>query len=145
MEKLGTRLAQFLPERCVIALNGTLGSGKTRLVQFIAQASGIPIEDVSSPTFVLVQEYHGNRNIFHFDAYRLKDIDEFWELGPEEYFDRQGLTIIEWADRIESALPESYLNINIEVLSSTAREIVFSVVSKDCCNLDSLRKRILHN
>ena len=87
-------------------LIGTLGAGKTRLVQAVAAAVGVPRANVTSPTFVLVNEYTGGRlPIYHFDTYRLKDDDEFLNLGPDEYFDSNGLTFVEWADRVADLLP----------------------------------------
>lgn len=102
---------------------GTLGAGKTRLVQAIATALGVEPADVLSPTYVIVHEYHGRRPIYHFDAYRLKDDDEFLELGPEEYFDSDGITLIEWADRVERCLPRERLEVRIEVTGPTTREV----------------------
>lgn len=124
-EQLGECLAQVLPAGTVVALVGTLGAGKTRLVQAVAQALGVPRDAVTSPTFVLVNEYPGGKlPIYHFDTYRLRDEDEFIELGPEEYFDGAGITFVEWADRVLDCLPEDYVNINIEVISETCRDFV---------------------
>ena len=119
---LGAALAEHLPNGSVVALCGTLGAGKTRLVQAIAEATGVPRENVVSPTFVLVQEYRqGRRPIFHFDTYRLADDDEFLELGPDEYFEGEGLTLIEWADRVEACLPRERFEIKLEVTGETQR------------------------
>ncbi|MEN6556898.1 MAG: tRNA (adenosine(37)-N6)-threonylcarbamoyltransferase complex ATPase subunit type 1 TsaE, partial [Thermoguttaceae bacterium] len=85
--RLGAALAEVLPNGTTVALCGTLGAGKTRLVQALAEASGVERRQVLSPTFVLIQEYHGRRSLYHIDAYRLRDADEFLALGPEEYFD----------------------------------------------------------
>ena len=93
-EHLGKILADLLPDGSVIALIGTLGAGKTRLVQAVAEASGVARGEVGSPTFVLIHEYFGTRPLYHFDAYRLHDDDEFQELGPEEYFNSQGLSFV---------------------------------------------------
>jgi tRNA threonylcarbamoyladenosine biosynthesis protein TsaE len=120
-ERLGHALAAVLPNGCVVALIGTLGAGKTRLVQAIAAASGVDPAIVVSPTFVLVHEYVGSRPVYHFDAYRLKDDDEFLALGPEEYFDSQGITLVEWADRVERCLPRSYIEVRVEVVGPTER------------------------
>lgn len=125
--RLGRALADVLPNGSVVALVGTLGAGKTRLVQAIAEASGVDAATVVSPTFVLVHEYAGRRPIYHFDAYRLKDHDEFLALGPEEYFDGAGVTLVEWADRVARCLPPEYLEIRIDVGGPTRRE--FSVRS----------------
>ena len=97
---LGHALAGVLPPGTTVALCGTLGAGKTRLVQAIAEGLGVNRRDVVSPTFVLIQEYHGRRTIYHIDAYRLRDDDEFQQLGPDEYFESDGLVLIEWADRV---------------------------------------------
>jgi tRNA threonylcarbamoyladenosine biosynthesis protein TsaE len=121
-ERLGAALATVLPPSTVIALVGPLGAGKTRLVQAVAAALGVPGGRVTSPTFVLVNECAGGRMpIYHFDTYRLKDDDEFLNLGPDEYFDSAGLTFVEWADRVASLLPPSRLEISIDPTNNTER------------------------
>jgi tRNA threonylcarbamoyladenosine biosynthesis protein TsaE len=118
---LGKALADVLPDGSVVALVGTLGAGKTRLVQAIAAASGVDPAAVVSPTFVLVHEYPGRRPIYHFDAYRLDTEDEFLALGPEEYFDSSGVSLVEWADRVPHGLPSERIEIQIEVVGPTER------------------------
>ena len=118
---LGHALAGVLPPGTTVALCGTLGAGKTRLVQAIAEGLGVNRRDVVSPTFVLIQEYHGRRTIYHIDAYRLRDDDEFQQLGPDEYFESDGLVLIEWADRVEGSLPRDYVEIRIEVTGVDSR------------------------
>jgi len=118
---LGAALADVLPDGAVVALVGTLGAGKTRLVQAIAAASGVDPAEVVSPTFVLVHEYHGRRPIYHFDAYRLDTEDEFLALGPEEYFDSPGLSLVEWADRVSNCLPRERVEVQIDVAGPTER------------------------
>lgn len=126
-DRLGQWLADTLPAGSVVALLGTLGAGKTRLVQSVAVAIGSPPGTVTSPTFVLVNEYlEGRLPIYHFDAYRLHDEDEFLELGPEEYFEGGGITFVEWADRVASGMPAEYFTIAIEVLGQTEREFVLT-------------------
>jgi tRNA threonylcarbamoyladenosine biosynthesis protein TsaE len=127
-ERLGAALATALSPGTVVALCGTLGAGKTRLVQAIAAAYGIPREEVVSPTFVLCHEYHGARTIYHLDAYRLKDEDELRELGIEELFGSDAITIIEWADRVVSALPEEHLRVEIGVTGETSRRIAVEAI-----------------
>jgi tRNA threonylcarbamoyladenosine biosynthesis protein TsaE len=123
-ERLGTALADVLPPATVIGLIGTLGAGKTRLVQAVARALGVPPGSVTSPTFVLVNEYReGRMPVFHIDTYRLKDDDEFLNLGPEEYFESPGLTFVEWADRVEHLLPEDRLEIELEVTGDNSRRV----------------------
>jgi tRNA threonylcarbamoyladenosine biosynthesis protein TsaE len=123
-DRFGQQLAQHLPPGSVVALSGTLGAGKTRLVQAIAAACGVDPADVTSPTFVLCREYHGTRTIYHLDAYRLKDEDEFLELGPEEMFASDGLVFIEWAERVASYLPAACVEITLEVTGETSRRAI---------------------
>lgn len=120
-DRFAAAVARVLPERATIALCGTLGAGKTRFVQGLAAAVGIDPAEVTSPTFVLCQQYRGRRRLFHLDAYRLHDADEFRELGTEEMYEELALTLIEWADKVEQALPESYLLIQIEVTGEHSR------------------------
>ena len=127
-ERLGAALAAALPAGATVALCGTLGAGKTRLVQAIAAANGVSREEVVSPTFVLCQQYRGSRAINHLDAYRIADEDEFRELGVEELFESGAITIVEWAERVSGALPDEYLQIDIEVTGPTARRFVLSAV-----------------
>lgn len=122
--RLGVALADVLPPGTVVALIGTLGAGKTRLVQAVAAALGVSAGSVTSPTFVLVNEYRdGRMPIYHFDTYRLKDDDEFLELGPGEYFEANGLTFIEWADRVAHLLPPERIEITLEITGEIARVI----------------------
>ena len=124
--RLGRVLAETLPDGTVCALVGTLGAGKTRLVQAVAEASGLEPGVASSPTFVLLHEYtDANRPIYHFDAYRLENEVEFQRLGPEEYFEAGGLTFVEWADRVAGALPPESLEIRITPQGETSRRFEF--------------------
>ncbi len=120
-ERLAAALARVLPDGTTVALNGTLGAGKTRFVQAFAAALGVASDDVTSPTFVMVQEYHGSRTIYHMDAYRVVDDDEFLQLGAEEYFDSSGITFVEWAERVVDCLPRDRIEIQIEVVGDTSR------------------------
>ena len=123
-------LAQVLPEGSVVALYGTLGAGKTRLVQAMAEALGIDRRQVVSPTFVLIQEYHGQKTIYHIDAYRLRGEEEFLALGPDEYFESPGLTLVEWADRVSACLPRERIEIHIEVTGSNARQFHVAAIGE---------------
>jgi tRNA threonylcarbamoyladenosine biosynthesis protein TsaE len=124
-EQVGKILAENLPDGSVVALIGTLGAGKTRLVQAIAECSGVESGVVASPTFVLLHEYEGSRPIYHFDAYRLATEQEFRLLAPDDYFEGNGLTFIEWADKFPNVLPQNYLEIKINIVNDSARQFVF--------------------
>ncbi len=125
---LGAALADALPAGSTVALCGTLGAGKTRLVQAIAAAAGVDRRSVVSPTFVLIQEYAGRVPVYHIDAYRLRDEDEFRQLGPEEYFEGRGLVLIEWADRVRSALPAERMEIDITVTGGQSRRFALMAI-----------------
>ena len=110
----GLDLAKNLKSNQVIALIGDLGTGKTTLTKYIAMGLGIE-EMITSPTFTIVQEYHSGRlPLYHFDVYRINDVDEMFEIGAEEYFYGGGITIIEWAEKIDKILPEDTLRIYID-------------------------------
>jgi len=123
-ERFGHCLGELLFPGAVVALIGPLGAGKTQLVRFIAEGLQIPNSRVvSSPTFVLIQEYAARLPIYHFDAYRLNSPEEFADLGAGEYFAGQGVCLVEWADKVETCLPAEYLRIDIEVTGAASRRL----------------------
>lgn len=125
--RLGQILADVLPAGMTIALIGTLGAGKTRLVRAVAEAAGADRGSVNSPTFVLVQEYEAKWPIYHFDTYRLRgDVEEFLALGAEEYLASDGVCFVEWADRVSEILPRDHVRIDIEVTGETSRSFTVS-------------------
>ncbi len=97
-----------------IVLTGELGSGKTKFTEGFLEHFGLQ-DEISSPTFTIVNEYHSanNVNIYHFDVYRLSDTDEFYAIGGEEYFEN-GICLIEWGEIIKDALPKNYIHITIQ-------------------------------
>ncbi len=113
-------LAAELP--LVIALSGTLGAGKTQFVRFAAQSLGVPPEEVTSPTYVLLQRYRGRREIYHLDFYRLKSVDEVWDLGLDEVLEQPALVFIEWAEKFPQCLPSDHLSLNLQPIDG-AREL----------------------
>ena len=111
--KLAAELADNLGPGTVIALHGDLGAGKTCFIQGYAAALGIA-EPVTSPTYTIIGEYEGRLPLHHIDLYRLSGPEEALGLGLEEYFDVNGITAIEWAERAESLLPPDLLHIQIK-------------------------------
>ena len=117
INKLAVFFGKNLQKGDVIALIGDLGTGKTSFVQKFAKALGVE-ENVKSPTFNYVLEYHSGRvPFYHFDVYRISEPMEIYELGYEEYMDGEGIAIIEWANLIESELPQEYIEINLYQLT----------------------------
>lgn len=104
----------------VICLNGDLGSGKTIFSKGFAHAMGI--DEVTSPTFTIIKEYNGELPLYHMDVYRLEDNTD--NIGIEEYFDRGGVTIIEWSNMIKDILPEERLDINFKITGENTRTLV---------------------
>lgn len=107
----------------VICLNGELGSGKTMFVKGIANALGIN-ETITSPTFTIVKEYNGELPLYHFDVYRLDGNTE--GVGIEDYFTKNGVVVIEWADTIKNILPEERLDIKFKVTGENKRTLVIT-------------------
>lgn len=112
-DEFGIRLGKLLRPGDVVCLNGELGAGKTTLTKSIGL--GLGVEDyITSPTFSLINEYEGRYPVYHFDVYRLENVDELYDLGFDEYFYGKGVSIIEWADKIEKFLPEERIVLDIE-------------------------------
>ena len=133
--RLGAVLATVLFPGSVVILNGPLGAGKTRLVQSVAEGMGVPRSECVSPTFMLINEYHGQLPIYHFDAYRVKDEDEFLELGADEYFEGSGVTLVEWGERVERCLPPERLEIRIEPSGESERQFTFTAIGSRYADL----------
>ncbi|MCI0379090.1 MAG: tRNA (adenosine(37)-N6)-threonylcarbamoyltransferase complex ATPase subunit type 1 TsaE [Gemmataceae bacterium] len=122
-ETLGRRLGANLFPGAVVALVGPLGAGKTLLVRaVVAGLEGDP-KQVSSPTFVLIQEYEARLPVYHFDAYRLRSEAEFAELGVHEYFQGDGVCLVEWADKALNCLPSELLRVAIAITGPQSRRI----------------------
>ena len=110
--RLGDTLGRLAEPGLVIGLCGQLGAGKTTFTRGVAEGLGISdSRNVSSPTFMLIQEYPARLPIFHFDTYRLNSSDEFAELGVDEYFYAEGVCLVEWADRVSELLPPDRIQI----------------------------------
>jgi tRNA threonylcarbamoyladenosine biosynthesis protein TsaE len=122
-QQLGQELAHRIGAGTVIALIGPLGSGKTCLAQGICR--GLKVEEpVTSPTFILINEYVGRFPVYHFDLYRLSGADELLELGYEEYFYGEGACLVEWAEKAYELLPDDAIEIHLKRLGHSDREIL---------------------
>jgi len=125
---LGKSLGKGLRAGDVVALFGDLGAGKTTLTRGIAAGLGLEA-DVHSPTFTLIHEHPGAVPLYHVDLYRLASEEEVETLGIEEYIYSDGVTIVEWADRMRSMLPPERLDIDLRMTGDTERELVFQTES----------------
>ena len=122
---LGKAFAAQLHPGDVLALYGTLGAGKTQFTKGVCEYFDVPPALVSSPTFTLVNEYSGSAGpIYHFDAYRIEQVSEFFEMGYEDYFFGDGLCVVEWPDRVEALLPDDTIRLRFTHLGDDRREII---------------------
>ena len=124
---LGERIGRALAPGSVIALIGTLGSGKTHLVKGLARGNAAPAGlEVTSPTFVLINEYPGRLRLYHIDVYRLRGPADLAALGFDEMVDAGGAVLVEWADRVAGLLPADRLNIAIDITAAQARRFTLT-------------------
>ena len=114
-ETLGERLGALLAPGDFLGLSGGLGAGKTALVRGIARGAGVPRESlVSSPTFAIVNAYHGGRlPVFHADLYRVEDAEELYDAGFYDLMESGGALLVEWIDRVREVVPEDWLEVSI--------------------------------
>ena len=122
--QLGNRIGKVLRSGDIVALAGELGTGKTRLIKGLAAGIGVErAHHIASPSFTLIQEYQGRIPFYHIDLYRLTTKEDAEDLGIEEYLAREGITAIEWADRIPSLLPKELLWITLHYRNTHTRSV----------------------
>jgi tRNA threonylcarbamoyladenosine biosynthesis protein TsaE len=122
--RLGKQIGRLLNRGDVVALMGELGAGKTQFIKGLSQGAGVVKSAyVSSPSFTLINEYKGKIPFYHIDLYRLEGEKEAEELGLEEFFHGEGITAIEWSDRIPSLLPSEFLHVQIHYTGRQTRSI----------------------
>ena len=127
----GKKIAKELKNGDIVILSGELGSGKTKFTEGVLTFYGLE-DEISSPTFTIVNEYDApNQRIFHFDLYRLSDIDEFFEIGGEEYFEK-GISLIEWGEMLETYLKKRYIKIDFsrDFENENQRKIKVQIINK---------------
>ncbi len=126
-EAAGERFARTLPQGAVVALYGDLGAGKTAFVRGMARGMGIDAR-VSSPTFTIVNEYLGTRDLYHFDMYRLGSSEELFDIGWEDYLSRGGVCAVEWSENVEDAFEGDQICVRIEKTGDGERVITIGEV-----------------
>jgi tRNA threonylcarbamoyladenosine biosynthesis protein TsaE len=138
--EFGERLSRGLHPGDCLALIGELGAGKTTLIKGLARGLGITEDEVRSPTFILIREYRAGRlPLFHVDAYRIARAEELVEIGLEEYLlSDEGVTVIEWADRVSSIIPASCIRIDLKIISEGERRIAICGLTGACISSRSI-------
>lgn len=121
--ELGKKIGSFLKKGDIIAMQGTLGAGKTTITKGIAQALGIN-ETITSPTFCLISEYEGKMPLYHMDVYRLDGAEDFANLGTEDMLYGEGVSIIEWSEKIMEELPHKTIILKLEPHDDGTRTII---------------------
>jgi tRNA threonylcarbamoyladenosine biosynthesis protein TsaE len=122
--EIGAKLGKKLREGDVVALVGDLGAGKTVLTKGIARGLGVKnVRYVNSPTFVIIKEYKGRLPLYHFDLYRLNKSSVLDAENFEEYFYGDGVTVVEWADKIRKLLPKRHIEVKLSVAGEGKRKI----------------------
>ncbi len=143
-QSLGARLGELAAPGDVLLLLGRLGAGKTCLVQGLAR--GLGVEDyVPSPTFVLMREYKGRLPLYHVDLYRLENAAEIADLGLDDYFYGEGVSVVEWADRAMQLLPPEHLLVEIIFQSTNQRRIHMEAAGKRHGELLSRLHNAIHS
>ena len=127
-EALGQRLAESIEGGAVIAMYGDLGAGKTAFVRGMARGMGLTHCRVSSPTFTIVNEYLGERELIHFDMYRLSSADELFDIGWEDYIARGAVCAVEWSENVEDAFYGDEIVVSIRKTGDTERAITIEGV-----------------
>ena len=123
LDNVAREVLDSLAGRTVVAFDAPMGAGKTTLISRIAAMLNAD-DDVASPTFAIVNQYEGDRTIFHFDMYRIERVEEALDFGCEEYFASGELCLVEWPEKIEPLLPDDTMVVRIEILSDDARRFV---------------------
>ena len=123
LDKVAQAVLDSLDGRTVVAFDAPMGAGKTTLISRIAALLGAE-DDVTSPTFAIVNQYEGERTIYHFDMYRIERVEEALDFGSEEYLSSGELCLVEWPEKIEPLLPEDTMIVKIEIVSDTERRFV---------------------
>ncbi|RPF57049.1 tRNA (adenosine(37)-N6)-threonylcarbamoyltransferase complex ATPase subunit type 1 TsaE [Aquisalibacillus elongatus] len=126
-QTVAERLAQYLNPKDVITLDGDLGAGKTTFTKGLAKGLGVK-RTVNSPTYTIIKEYKGTVPFYHMDVYRLEDSDE--DIGFDEYFNGDGISVVEWSSFIQEFLPEERLEVTIHKTSESEREFVLNPIGK---------------
>ncbi len=123
--RYGREFARRLGPGSFVGLYGNLGAGKTHFVKGVCEAFDVS-EVVNSPTFTIVNEYHGKLPVFHIDLYRMKNIEEILDIGFDEYLEGGGVCLVEWAEKLDGILPANRFEVRMTLIDDATREITIS-------------------
>ncbi|MGL4986710.1 MAG: tRNA (adenosine(37)-N6)-threonylcarbamoyltransferase complex ATPase subunit type 1 TsaE [Treponemataceae bacterium] len=126
--EIGKKIAKKITNSDIIALNGTLGAGKTTFTKGFAAELGV-LEEITSPTYTIISEYEGLIPLYHIDVYRLENEDDFIELGGEDFLFGDGVCLIEWSEKIKNLLPKKTITINFSIKKDNSRRITVENLS----------------
>lgn len=121
------QIVEMMGDATVYAFYGEMGAGKTTLISELCRALGVEDDEISSPTFSIINEYRSAETaelIYHFDLYRLKNLEEAFDIGAEDYFDSGALCLLEWPERIEDILPDDTVKVTVQVNDDDSRDII---------------------
>ena len=124
----------LMGDETVYAFTGEMGAGKTTFINALCRALGVEDDHTGSPTFAIVNEYRSDTTaelIYHFDLYRIENLEQAFDIGVEDYLDSGALCFIEWPDRIDDILPDDTVRINIEVLPDGGRRLTVEGISEE--------------
>lgn len=127
---LAEKLGKLFRPGDMLILVGELGSGKTVFVRGLATGLGLDPDRVNSPSYTVVNEYPGDKPLYHLDLYRIADPSELYEIGWDDYRDRPGITVVEWGEKAEGMLPPAYYRITFEIQDEDSRGIEIEYVQK---------------
>ncbi len=128
IEQAAQKFIQEIKSKKLIAFYGEMGVGKTTFIKQLCKILNV-VDTVASPTFSIINEYHTSENdkVYHFDFYRIEDIDEVYNLGYEDYFYSENYCFLEWPELVEELLPDSILRVKINILEDQSRSITFKI------------------
>ena len=128
LDRAAGEFVSLMDDRTIYAFSGEMGAGKTTFINALCRALGVEDDPTGSPTFAIVNEYRSDTTaelIYHFDLYRIENLEQAFDIGIEDYLDSGALCFIEWPDRIDDILPDDTVRVNIEVLPDGSRRLTF--------------------
>ncbi len=134
-KKLGQKIGNIAEPGIIILLSGDLGSGKTLLVKGIGSVLGINEREITSPSYTLINEYQNHQTLYHMDLYRLSRKEDLYDIGFEEYFDKEGILAIEWPEIADDLIPDEYIKLTFEIIDIEERKIEIEIYGENAAQI----------